>query len=231
MSDIILYQGNNILNVQLIGLPPVIKLGDIHWDTSLPFGPGEKHIYSVPVTNLSSFRAEFHYEDYMNGRLIRSIDAALAANQTAAHWADYTFETLGTYILTIKAVYNGLLLDEVSSVVMVETRPVVFIDGQLLNGLAWWQGLPSWKGILPTNNWPANTAILTDWEVRNAGNVTATFKFMFMGKSGSIQLAPGKAGHIQFTVNTGGPGSYSYTLSLYGDSKFISSWKIDVAAY
>ncbi|GAH77543.1 unnamed protein product, partial [marine sediment metagenome] len=97
----------------------------------------------------------------------------------------------------------------------------IALPGELLNGYALWEGLPNWVIIGSSNTWPANTAISTDWEVRNTGNVAAIFRFEFMGRSGSIQLNPGESGHIKFTVNTGSAGSYNYTYSLYGDNKLV----------
>lgn len=216
---------------------PNIKLISLTWDATPPFDTGSRHIWTVSMKNLSTGRLTYQLEMYMNGRHFMGYTANLYAGEVRKCSQPYTFGTEGTYTLTIKAYYQDELLDEISSTVAVRA-PVAppFINGELLIAYAWWEGEPGWIGIGYSNTWPANTAILTAWAVRNTGNVTATFRVTFMGRSGSITLRPGareengKKG-IEFTVHTSGPGSYSHPRNLYGDGKLIDSTTIGVTTF
>jgi len=102
------------------------------------------------------------------------------------------------------------------------------LDAMFVIAYAWWEDLPSWSQILLHNRWPANTAILTRWKVENTGNEAASLTVEFWGQSGSISLNPGESDYIEFTVNTGAPGSYSYTANLYANGLPVDSSTIEI---
>lgn len=211
---------------------PNISLESLTWDATPPFYTNSRHVWTVKMKNLSTARLTYQLEMYMNGENIISYTANLAAGEVREKSWSYYFGAGGSYTLTAKAYYEGELLDEISSTVTVKVPPPPkIIDGRLLSAHALWEGLPNWIVIGYSNTWPANAAILTSWEVKNTGNVRATFRVMFMGRSGSIALNPGEAEHIQFTVNTGSPGSHSYTMNIYGDSKLVESASLEVTTY
>ena len=219
---------------------PDIKLISLTWDATPPFDTGSRHVWTLTMQNLAVSRLTYQLEMYMNGKHFMGYTANLAAGEVRKISYPYTFGAEGSYTLTIKAYYEDKLLDEISKTVTVrvpEAPP--FIDGTIWPfdyGLAWWEGLPSWEDLGYSNTWPADTDIVVAWRVKNTGNVTATFKLAFMGRSGSITLKPGaieengKKG-IQFTVHTSGPGSYNYLRNLYGDGKLIDSTPIAITTY
>lgn len=101
-------------------------------------------------------------------------------------------------------------------------------DGRFVIAYAWWEDLADWTQILPSNEWPANTTILTRWKVENTGNETSRLTVEFMGQSGSISLNPGESGSIELTVNSGSLGNYSYTANLYANDVLVDSSTIGV---
>jgi len=102
------------------------------------------------------------------------------------------------------------------------------LDGRFVIAYAWWEGLPSWRQILTSNEWPANTSVITRWKVENTGIVTTQFRVEFMGQSGSISLNPEESGDIEFIITTGDPGSYSYAASLYANGVLVDSFALQV---
>lgn len=103
------------------------------------------------------------------------------------------------------------------------------LTGRFVIAYAWWEGLPSWRQILASNEWPANTSIITRWKVENTGIVTTQFRVEFMGQSGSISLNPEESGDIEFIITTGDPSSYNYAASLYANGVLVDSTTIETA--
>ena len=131
-----------------------------------------------------------------------------------------SFEAVPHEARTYRVAVNGLTRS------FVATLPP--LDGRFVIAYAWWEGLPSWRQLLASNEWPANTSIITRWKVENTGIVTTQFRVEFMGQSGSISLNPGESGDIEFIITTGDPGSYSYAASLYANGVLVDSFALQV---
>lgn len=213
-------------------LLPDIEFSVFGWDADPPFEAPSRHRFTATYTNLRPFDVAFRAEFYVNGELFKTASYSIGGGDTSLVTEEYTFNIEGTYTITVKAYYDDLLLDEISSTVnVVAPPPVEVIDGKLLVAYARWEGKPSYSQILTENEWPANTSIYTAWKVENTGNITASFNINFMGQSSAITLVPGESGWVLLTINTGSPGSYSYTMSIYGDGKLVESTSLNVTTY
>lgn len=214
---------------------PVLDLIALTWDAAPPFDTGTSHYCTLTVRNLALVRATFRLQSYLNDVPKWGQTITLEANQEAdvVPPGPFYFTTEGTYTIRIEAYFNEHLVDEISTAVSVEAPPAPpVIDGMMLLAYVWWEGEPGWMLIPPTGNqWPANTSIITRWRPRNTGNVRATFKVTFMGRSGSITLSPGESDWIQLSNHTGSPGSYSYTMNLYVGWKLVDSWTREVTTF
>ncbi len=208
---------------------PNIELISLTWDAEPPFDTGSQHYLTVTMRNLAPARFTYQLQSYLNNEQKWGTSITLEANQeaTIVSPAPFYFTAEGTYTIRIEALYNGQLLDEISSAVAV-SAPVVppFINGQVLIGYVLIDG--EWVQIIGSNQWPA-LLLPAYFKVRNTGNTTASFYVVIGGGSTSaITLVPGGSGFVEGTF-WAKPGSC--TIVLYGDGSAVQSDVVQVTTY
>lgn len=221
-----LVAGENKLDVSLIAIPPAVGLVSVQWDATPPFDTGSSHYWIITICNLVAFPVAYRLEILVNGAVQQGWNQTLASNQVVEYSQPNNFRTEGSYIFTFRIYYQDKLLDEISSTVSAKA-PMTPANGVFVGGLAWWEPLTYWKSITDMP-WPANVPITTSWSIQNIGGQSAVFRVEFMGRSGSVRLAPGEMtllNQIQFDVISS---SGSYVARLYADNTLVDSWMINV---
>lgn len=221
-------EGKNKLDVQLERLPPDIQFTHSYWDETPPFQAPSQHKFSAPYQNLSPFGFWFDVESYVNGELYKTSRFRAPGGESGYVIEWFTFNTAGTYTITVKALYDGQLLDQISSTVTVKPpAPTEVIDGRLRLVYVRWEDEMSWRGLRDTNNWPADKQMIIKVSVLNTGNVRATFRIA--GMPDSISLVPGEDGIIDVPPFYAVDGTY--TWKLYADGKKVDEVTFSVTTY
>lgn len=227
MSDIVLAEGENRLDVQMMPIPPNIELVSLDWDATPPFETASRHVWTLRMQNLVSFPVIYQLQFYMNGVLFMGYTAYLTGNEVRDYSQPYTFKTAGTYTLIARAYCGDKLLDEISSTVTVEVPPTPpVIAGQVLIGYVLIAG--QWVQITSSNSWPAQL-LQYQVKVKNTGNVYASFTVsLHGGYTNIIGLNPGESGFVSgtFWAIAG-----SLSIVLYGDGQAVQSDTVYVTTY
>jgi len=228
MGDIVLVEGDNRLDVQMERLPPALEFVEFAWDATPPFQAVSQHRFNAAFKNLRPWGFTFLAEIYVNGELFKTKPNVLArGNETAAIVEyDMIFDTEGTYTITVKALYDNLLLDEISSVVSVLPPAIVpVIDGEIYSLNARWEGELIWHGIRNTNSWPADKQMIVFVGIENTGNVSANYRVTGTRISGgvAVSIIPGATG--QFEVPPFYTVSGTYIWKIYANPEGEEWWQ------
>lgn len=194
---------------------PNIKLSSLTWDATPPFKPASRHYWTVNLRNLAAGRLIYQLEMYMNGVLFQGYTANLDAGEVREYSQPYTFGTEGTYILTIKAYYEGKLLDQISATVTVAVPVEELIDAEYLVGYVKWDG---WRPnpVMLENEWPANTDITLLWLIRNTGTVGGYFRVYMSRFTEWVYLEPGQQAEVYEKTHSPSPQTTTHRITLSG---------------
>ena len=234
-----LVAGQNELNIGLVPIPPAIDLASLAWDAAPPFETGSSHYWTLRMQNLVNFPVQYMFILYMNDVWFMGYSPTLTGNEVQTYSQSYAFAGEGAYVFKVRTYlydsaitnmrdYQGKpVLDEVISTVTVQMPPAPpVIAGQVLIGKVLISG--QWVQITSSNTWPAQL-LQFEIQVRNTGNVTATFRASVGGgESSSIALSPGVSGFVRgtFWARTG-----SLSIILYGDGNVVQSDTLYVTTY
>lgn len=226
MANIV--EGENRVDAQLERLPPEGAIVSMTWDSPPPFIAGEEHELTIRILWEGIY---YYYANiYVNG-MFAGAPGRRADNKEIIVW-DYAF-TPGSHVIRVELWAHpitgaDILMDERTTSIVVEevSPPPGMIDGVGLAGLVWYEG--KWHDLRATNNWPAGIELLFRIVVGNTGEVAALFTTSFMGKSCSAYIQPGDQRDCSFyaTAIAG-----IHTLNVYGDSKLVDSYAIEVTTY
>ena len=208
---------------------PDLEFIEFNWDTAPPFQAPSQHQFNAIFRNLRPFDFRFRAEIYANGVLWKTWPSYQAPGGETFSIVDrYIFNTAGVYTITVKAFYDTLLLDQISSTVTVKAPPPTeIIDGQFRQAFVRWEGETYWHGMSSTNTWPADKLMEIRVSVLNTGNVRATFRIG--GMPGTVSLIPGEYDLIDVPPFYAVDGTY--TWELYGNGKKVDTFTFNVTTY
>jgi len=187
---------------------------------------GEKVPVSVKVTNLMEDSYYLGTELSVNAVLILSTSEFIPGGSSKTYdMFFYMPEVPALLVAVVKYQVAGLWVPIGSA-----SKTVTLAKGELLIGLAWWEGKDGWNEILETNTWPVNTAIITTWKVKNTGNESAVFKTRLLpfGVEGEAWLTPGATFIFEQSAISLSLGTHHFTLEILADDEVVAEYPFQV---